>query len=174
MLLCYSMKILSEANSLSKPQDPFDHRKLFGLRSRSPPLPYMLSSMLQSRPHPKLFSEQGGDNGDSDNDLGDLSDSDQEEDGDEYDQLPPFKPLRKSQLAKLSKEQRKAYFEEYDYRVKLLQKKQWREELKRMREMKKKGKDGANDYGYTEEDPDSGSAAPVFVPLVDMGPATFL
>ncbi|KAK3041493.1 hypothetical protein RJ639_000470 [Escallonia herrerae] len=167
LLLCYSMKILSEASALSKPQDPYDHRKLFGFRVRSPPLLYMLSSMLQSRAHPKLSSEQGGDNGDSDIDLEDLSDSDREEDEDEYDQLPPFKPLRKSQLAKLSKEQRNAYYEEYDYRVKLLQKKQWKEELKRMREMKK-GKDTPTDYGYPEEDTDPGAAAPVAVPLPDM------
>lgn len=167
LLLCYSMKILSEANSLSKSQDPFDHRKLFGFRGRSPPLPYMLSSMLQSRTHPKLPSEQGGDNGDSDIDLDDLSDIEQDEE-DEYDQLPPFKPLRKAQLARLSREQRKAYFEEYDYRVKLLQKKQWMEELRRMKDMKKKGKDDSIDYGYTEEEADTGAAAPVAVPLPDM------
>ncbi|KAL0305348.1 UNVERIFIED_CONTAM: Translocase of chloroplast, chloroplastic [Sesamum angustifolium] len=167
LLLCYSMKILSEASSLSKPQDPFEHRKLFGFRARAPPLPYMLSSMLQSRAHPKLPSDQGGENVDSDVDLDDLSDSDQVEE-DEYDQLPPFKPLKKAQLAKLSTEQRKAYFEEYDYRVKLLQKKQWREELRRMREIKKKGKDVATDYGSTEDDVDSGAAAPVAVPLPDI------
>ncbi|KAF3622334.1 Translocase of chloroplast, chloroplastic [Capsicum annuum] len=167
LLLCYSMKILSEASALSKPEDPFDHRKLFGFRTRSPPLPYMLSSMLQSRAHPKLSAEQGGDNGDSDIDLDDLSDSDHEEE-DEYDQLPPFKPLRKIQLAKLSKEQRKAYFEEYDYRVKLLQKKQFREELRRMKEMKSKGKVAEMEYGYGEEEADAGAAAPVAVPLPDM------
>ncbi|CAN4091441.1 unnamed protein product [Withania somnifera] len=161
LLLSYSMKILAEASALSKPEDPFGHRKLFGFRTRSPPLPYMLSSMLQSRAHPKLSAEQGGDNGDSDIDLDDLSDSDQEEE-DEYDQLPPFKPLRKAQLAKLRKEQRKAYFEEYDYRVKLLQKKQLREELKRMKEMKSKGKEVA------EEEADAGAAAPIAVPLPDM------
>lgn len=168
LLLCYSMKILSEASSISKPQDPFDHRKLFGFRTRAPPLPYMLSSMLQSRPHPKLPSDQGGDSVDSDIDLDDFSDSDQEEE-DEYDQLPPFRPLRKAQISKLSREQRKAYFEEYDYRVKLLQKKQWKEELKRMREIKKRGKDAATDYGFAEEeDAESGGAAPVAVPLPDM------
>lgn len=166
LMLCYSMKILAEANSLSKPQDPYDNRKLFGFRVRSPPLPYMLSSMLQSRAHPKLSSEQGGDGGDSDVDLADLSDSDQEEDEDEYDQLPPFKPLRKSQLSKLSREQRKAYFDEYDYRVKLLQKKQWKEELKRMKEMKKRGKDAINDQAFQEEEGDA--PAPVAVPLPDM------
>ncbi|KAG9157963.1 hypothetical protein Leryth_000147 [Lithospermum erythrorhizon] len=165
LLLCYSMKILSEANSISKPQDPFDHRKLFGFRARSPPLPYMLSSMLQNHPHPKLSTDQ--DNVDSDIDLDELSDIDDEEE-DEYDQLPPFKPLKKAQLARLSSEQKKAYFEEYDYRVKLLQKKQWKEELRRMRQAKKGGKDAATDYGYAEEDADAGAAAPVAVPLPDM------
>ncbi|KAL6564202.1 hypothetical protein OROMI_015652 [Orobanche minor] len=170
LLLCYSMKILSEASSLSKPQDQIDHRKLFGFRARAPPLPYMLSSMLQSRAHPKLPSDQGGENGDSDIDLDDFSGSDQEEE-DEYDQLPPFKPLRKAQIEKLSIEQRKAYFEEYDYRVKLLQKKQWKEELKRMRECKKRGNNNINnatDNGFLDDDPDSGSAAPIAVPLPDM------
>ncbi|KDP28139.1 hypothetical protein JCGZ_13910 [Jatropha curcas] len=170
LLLCYSLKILSEASSLSKPQDPFDHRKLFGFRSRAPPLPYLLSWLLQSRSHPKLSTDQGGDNVDSDVDLADLSDSDQEEEEDEYDQLPPFKPLRRTQLAKLSKEQKKAYLEEYDYRVKLLQKKQWREELRRMREIKKKGKVAADEYGYNGEDVDQENGAPaaIPVPLPDM------
>ncbi|KAK8602044.1 hypothetical protein V6N13_058294 [Hibiscus sabdariffa] len=169
LLLCYSIKVLSEANSLSKPQDPFDHRKLFGFRVRSPPLPYLLSWLLQSRSHPKLSTDQGGENGDSDIDMADLSDSDQEEDEDEYDRLPPFRPLRKVQLGKLTKEQRKAYFEEYDYRVKLLQKKQWREELRRMREMKK-GKTAIDEYGNMGEDVDqeTGGPASVPVPLPDM------
>lgn len=170
LLLSYSMKILAEASSLSKPQDPFDHRKLFGFRVRAPPLPYLLSWLLQSRTHPKLSPDQGGENGDSDIDLDDFSDSDHEEDEDEYDQLPPFKPLRKVHLAKLSKEQKKAYFDEYDYRVKLFQKKQLREELKRMRETKKKGKDGVDDIGYMGEDIDQENEAPaaVAVPLPDM------
>ncbi|CAL2281166.1 unnamed protein product [Prunus armeniaca] len=167
LLLSYSMKILSEATNLSKPQESFDNRKLFGFRSRSPPLPYLLNWLLQPRPHPKLSSDQ--ENADSDIDLDDLSDSDQEEEEDEYDQLPSFKPLKKAQIAKLSKEQRKVYTEEYDYRVKLLQKKLWREELRRMKEMKKKGKVGADDYGYLgEEDPENGGPAAVPVPLPDM------
>lgn len=168
LLLCYSMKILSEASNLSKPQESFDHRKLFGFRSRSPPLPYLLSWLLQSRTHPKLSAEQGGENGDSDIDLDDLSDSDGEEE-DEYDQLPPFKPLRKSQIAKLTREQKKAYLEEYDYRVKLLQKKQWREELKRMKEMKKGKVSSAEEYGYPgEDDQENGAPAAVPVALPDM------
>ncbi|GLT99126.1 hypothetical protein SLE2022_165900 [Rubroshorea leprosula] len=169
LLLCYSMKILSEANSIAKPQDAFDFRKLLGLQLRSSPLPYLLSSLLQSRAHPKLSTDHGGDNVDSDVELGNSSDSDQEDD-DEYDQLPPFKPLGRSQVAKLSKEQRKAYFEEYDYRVKLLQKKQWREEVKRLREMKKRGKEGeSNDmYKGEEGNPEDGGPETVPVPLPDM------
>ncbi|XP_021763183.1 translocase of chloroplast 159, chloroplastic-like [Chenopodium quinoa] len=168
MLLCYSLKILADASLTSKPQDPVDHRKFFNFRTRSPPLPYLLSSLLQPRTHPKLSADQGGDNGDSDVDLDDLSDSDQEED--EYDQLPPFKPLRKTQIAKLSREQKKAYFEEYDYRVKLLQRKQLREELKRMRDMKKNGKPSMDEYSEMPEDYDGENGAPaaVPVPLPDM------
>ncbi|KAK1292695.1 hypothetical protein QJS10_CPB17g01338 [Acorus calamus] len=177
LLLIYSSKILSEANSLLKMQEPSSSAKLFGFRIRSPPLPYLLSSLLQSRPHPKL--EGSGDYGDSDVDVGDLSDSDNEgvEEEDEYDQLPPFKPLRKAQIAKLTKEQRKAYFDEYDYRVKLLQKKQWREELRRVREMKKNGKKGES-VGYGDgaaEDYDQdGAPASVPVAMPDMVlPPTF-
>ncbi|KAF6142629.1 hypothetical protein GIB67_015115 [Kingdonia uniflora] len=169
LLLVYSIKILSEANALAKPQNSLDPRKLFGFRTHSPPLPYLLSTLLQSRAHPKLPNSEGVENVDSDIDLGDLSDSDQEEE-DEYDQLPPFKPLRKNQVANLSKEQRKAYFEEYEYRVKLLQKKQWREELKRLKKIKKKGKDSRNDNGLMGEDNDqeNGSPATLPVPLPDM------
>lgn len=172
LLLCYSLKVLSETNSLLRPQEPLDHRKVFGFRVRSPPLPYLLSWLLQSRAHPKLPGDQGGDSVDSDIEIDDVSDSEQEDgEDDEYDQLPPFKPLRKTQLAKLSNEQRKAYFEEYDYRVKLLQKKQWREELKRMKEMKKNGKKlGESEFGYPgeEDEPENGAPAAVPVPLPDM------
>ncbi|XP_062020038.1 translocase of chloroplast 159, chloroplastic [Rosa rugosa] len=169
LLLSSSMKVLAEATNLSKPAEPFDHRKLFGFRTRSAPLPYLLSWLLQSRTHPKLSGDQGGENADSDIDLADLSDSDNEEEEDEYDQLPSFKPLKKSQIAKLSKEQKKAYLEEYDYRVKLLQKKMWREELKRMKEMKKGNKASADEYGYLgEEDPENAGPAAVPVALPDM------
>uniref|UniRef100_A0A6N2K804 AIG1-type G domain-containing protein n=1 Tax=Salix viminalis TaxID=40686 RepID=A0A6N2K804_SALVM len=161
LLLCYSLKILSEASSLAKPRDPFDHKKPFGFHLPSLPLPHLVSSLLQSRPHPKLPADQGGDNVDSNIDWVDLSDSDEEIE-DEYDQLPPFKPLKKSHVVKLTKEQRKAYLEEYDYRVKLLQKKQWQEEVKRLKEMKKKGKDGYDDIG---EDVDQEDVGPATVPV---------
>lgn len=160
LLMFYSIKILSQAIPLLTPQKYADNRKLFGLGVRSPPLTYFLASLLQSHAHPKLSGDQGGGSDTVDSDIGNLSDSEEEEE-DEYDQLPPFRPLKKSQIAKLSKEQRKAYFEEYDYRVKLLQKK----ELKRMREMKKKGKDGGNDYARMEEDADQEDTSPADVPV---------
>uniref|UniRef100_A0A0D9WCX6 AIG1-type G domain-containing protein n=1 Tax=Leersia perrieri TaxID=77586 RepID=A0A0D9WCX6_9ORYZ len=170
LLLCYSSKILSEANSLLKLQDP-NPGKLFGFRFRSPPLPFLLSSLLQSRAHPKLSPDQGGNEGDSDIELDDYSDIEQDEDEEEYDQLPPFKPLTKSQLGRLTKEQKNAYFDEYDYRVKLLQKKQWKDEIRRLKEMKKRGKTDMDAYGYgniageNDQDPPPEN---VSVPLPDM------
>ncbi|KAK6803756.1 hypothetical protein RDI58_001540 [Solanum bulbocastanum] len=166
LLLCYSIKILSEVDSIMKDQDLHDHRKPFGFPKRSLPLPYFLSSLLQSNVHPKVSNNQVGEDMDSDIELAYSSDSDQEVD--DYDDLPPFRPLRKSQIAKLSKEQKRAYFDEYDYRVKLLQKKQWREELKRLRDMKKKGKAEIGDYMEEGADQETGSQAGVAIPLPDM------
>ncbi|TMW83854.1 hypothetical protein EJD97_000594 [Solanum chilense] len=166
LLLCYSIKILSEVDSIVKDQDLHDHRKLFGFPKRSLPLPYFLSSLLQSNVHPKVSNNQVGGDIDSDIELAHSSDSDQEVD--DYDDLPPFRPLRKSQIAKLSKEQKRAYFDEYDYRVKLFQKKQWREELKRLRDMKKKGKAEIDDYMEEGADQETGSQAGVAIPLPDM------
>ncbi|KAJ8766231.1 hypothetical protein K2173_022290 [Erythroxylum novogranatense] len=167
LLLCYSLKILSEASSLFKSGDPFDDRKLLGFRPRSLPLPHLISSLLMCHPHPKLAADQINDNVESDVELLDLSDSDDE---DEYDKLPPFKPLRKSQVDKLSKEQRQAYFDEYDYRVKLLQRKQWKEEVKKLKEVRKKIKNNVGeDCANHEElvDKEDGSPSTVSVPLPD-------
>ncbi|CAA6662052.1 unnamed protein product [Spirodela intermedia] len=179
LLLCYSSKILSEANRILKLQDP-SPSKLFGFRTRSPPLPFLLSSLLQSKAHPKLATDQGIDNGDSDFDVDDLSEADKEEEEgeeDEYDRLPPFKPLRKAQIAKLTKEQRRAYYDEYDYRVKLLQKKQWKEELRRAQEMKKRQKEGQDFSSFDDMAGDydqDGAPATIPVPLPDMVlPPTF-
>ncbi|KAF1890693.1 hypothetical protein Lal_00013288 [Lupinus albus] len=176
LLLCYAIKILSEASNVSKTQDSYDTSRLFGFRVRTPPLPYLLSLLLQHRAHPKLPSEQGGiDDGEFAIDLADLSDSDSDEE--EYDRLLPFRPLKKAQVAKLTREQRNAYLEEYEYRIKLQQKKQWKEELRRMkeiREMKQKGKTAINDYGDMEDDQENGSPTAVAVPLPDMTlPPTF-
>ncbi|EEF45536.1 translocase of chloroplast 159, chloroplastic [Ricinus communis] len=155
LLLCYALKILSEASPKTKPRNQF--QKL--------PLPNFLTYLLQSRPHSKLTAKQDGDDIDSGVELLALSDSD----GDDYDQLPLFNPLKKSQVDKLSEEQRKAYIKEYDYRVKLLQKKQWKEEVKRLKELKKKGKDHKTYHGYSEEavDQENGGPATVEVPMPD-------
>ncbi|CAN4113557.1 unnamed protein product [Withania somnifera] len=167
LLLCYSIKILSELDSIMKDQDLHDHRKLFGFPMRSLPLPYFLSSLLQSNVHPKVSNNQVGEDMDSDIELSYSPDSDQEVE--DYDDLPAFRPLRKSQIAKLSKEQKRAYFDEYDYRVKLLQKKQWREELKKLRDLKKKGKTEMDDYMEEGADQETGGGDQgVAVPLPDI------
>ncbi|XP_020100591.1 translocase of chloroplast 159, chloroplastic-like [Ananas comosus] len=140
LLLCYTSKILSEADSLPKLPE-----KLFNFHHHSLPLPFLLSSLMKPRVHPKLLTDGTGEIGDLDTDLGDSSEVDQEqEEEDEYDKLPPFWPLSKAEIAKLTKKQRKAYFDEYDYRVKLLEKKQ-RKMLRRLAEMKKRGKSNDTD-----------------------------
>ncbi|KAK4425856.1 Translocase of chloroplast, chloroplastic [Sesamum alatum] len=168
LLSCYSVKILSELSSVVTIPNPFNHMKLFGLRIRSPSPFYFLSSLLQSNVHPKLSNDQSGVNVDSGVELGYLSDSDHEEDF-EYDNLPPFKPLDKSQIAELSSVLRKAYFEEYDYRVRLLQKKQLREEIRRFRDSRKE-KNGAANGTYLDAvmDQQTGSAETIAIPLPDM------
>lgn len=164
LLQCYSSKILFEINSLLKLQDP-SPRKFFGFQIRAPPLSYLLSSLLQSRSHPKIATDQG----DSDIEIGELSDSDHE-----YDQLPPFNPLKKSQIINLTKDQKKAYFDEYDYRVKLLQKKQWKEENRRTDEMKKRAKGGQTQTADPDVHDQESVPATVSVPLPDMNmPPTF-
>lgn len=67
LLQCYTLKTLSEVNTLLKLQDPF-LGKFFGFWFRAPPPACLLSSLLQSRSHPKVATDQG----DSDIDLGDL------------------------------------------------------------------------------------------------------
>lgn len=163
LLLCYSIKILSEVDSIMKDQDLHDHRKLFGFPKRSLPLPYFLSSLLQSNVHPKV---QADEDMDSDIELAYSSDSDLEVS--DCDDLPPFRSLRKSEIAKLSKEKKRAYYDEYDYRVKLLQKKQWREELKRLRNLKKAGKAEISAYMEESADQETGSQVGVAIPLPDM------
>ncbi|VAI39596.1 unnamed protein product [Triticum turgidum subsp. durum] len=132
LLLCYSLKMVAEIDTLSTRRAASP--RLFDLRLQMPPLPYFLSSLLQSREHPRRANEQKVESVGSDVDPDELLDDDQEDE--EYDQLPPFKPLSKSQVAKLSKEQQKLYFDEYDYRTKLLQKKQLKEQRRRLKEMK--------------------------------------
>lgn len=172
LLLSFASKILAEANKLLNMQDS-PPGKAFGTRTRAPPLPFLLSSLLQSRPQLKLPEEQFGDDDTLDDDLDESSDSDNES---EYDELPPFKRLTKAQLAKLTKAQKKAYFDELEYREKLFMKKQLKEEKKRRKMMKKMSaaaKDLPRDYSENVEE-ESGGAASVPVPMLDLAlPASF-
>ncbi|RLN28493.1 hypothetical protein C2845_PM05G13110 [Panicum miliaceum] len=129
LFLCYSSKILCEANSLLKFQDP-NPRELFGFHF--PTLPFMLSSLMQSRAHPKLSPEQGGKKGDFHIKLDEYFNVQQDDDGENNDRLPPFKPLTKAQLARLTRKQ----------------KKQWKNEICKLKEMKKRGGIYLDDYGY--------------------------
>ncbi|KAJ3703837.1 hypothetical protein LUZ61_007542 [Rhynchospora tenuis] len=133
LLLCYSVKIMSEVYSLLKLEDLTLSNADFGLGMLRLPLQFFLSSLLRSRPHLKMT----GGVVDSDDDTDELSDSDLEREENEYDALPPFKPLRKSEIEKLSKEQKKIYFDEYAYRIKLFENKQRKEALRRSKEMKR-------------------------------------
>ncbi|XWS62665.1 hypothetical protein CRYUN_Cryun06bG0030300 [Craigia yunnanensis] len=171
LLLSFASKILAEANTLLKLQDT-PPGKPFATRTRTPPLPFLLSSLLQSRPQVKLPEEQYGDDG-LDDDLDESSDS---EDESEYDKLPPFKRLTKAQIAKLTKAQKKAYFDELEYREKLFMKKQLKEEKKQRKMMKKMAaaaKDLPSEYGENVEEVSS-AASSVPVPMPDLSlPASF-
>ncbi|XP_022725286.1 translocase of chloroplast 120, chloroplastic-like isoform X2 [Durio zibethinus] len=172
LLLSFASKILAEANALLKLQDT-PPGKPFATRTRAPPLPFLLSSLLQSRPQVKLPEEQSGDDDDLDDDLDESSDS---EDESEYDELPPFKRLTKAQIGKLSKAQKKAYFDELEYREKLFMKKQLKEEKKQRKMMKKMAaaaKDLSSEYGDNGEE-ESSAASSVPVPMPDLTlPASF-
>ncbi|KAG6543656.1 hypothetical protein Mapa_014839 [Marchantia paleacea] len=168
LLLCFASKILAEANSLLKLQDNTPGRP-FGARPRVPPLPFLLSSLLQSRAQLKLPDEQMGDDDESDEELEEDEDSDEEED---YDQLPPFRRLGREEVAELDEDNRRKYFEELAERERLFQKKQWKEELKRRREMKRRMADAprGDQPQLADEgaDDDMGRSAAVPVPMPDM------
>lgn len=168
LLLSFASKILAEANTLLKLQDS-PPGKPSAARSRSPPLPFLLSSLLQSRPQVRLPEEQVAD----EDTLDESSESDDEAD---YDELPPFRRLTKAQLAKLSRAQKKAYYDELEYREKLFMKKQLKEEKERRKMMKKMAatsKDLPSDYSENTEE-ESAGAASVPVPMPDWAlPASF-
>ncbi|CAI9275714.1 unnamed protein product [Lactuca saligna] len=174
LLLSFASKILVEANMLLKLQDS-PPGKPFGTRARAPPLPFILSNLLQSRPQLKLPNEQFGD--DEDDDVDDDDDDDDvdaksDDESSEYDELPPFKRLTNAQLAKLSKVQKKAYYDELEYREKLFMKKQLKEEKKR-RKMMKKMMEEAKNIPEVEDD-ESNGAATVPVAVQDMNlPVSF-
>ncbi|XWS55065.1 hypothetical protein CRYUN_Cryun10bG0143200 [Craigia yunnanensis] len=163
LLLSFASKILAEANTLLKLQDT-PPGKPFTTRTRTPPLPFLLSSLLQSRPQVKLPEEQYSDEDGLDDDLDESSDS---EDESGYDELPPFKWLTKAQIAKLNKAQKKAYFDELEYREKLFMKKQLKEEKKQRKMMKKMAaaaKDLPSEFGENAEESTGASSVPVPMP----------
>ncbi|MCO5605833.1 hypothetical protein L7F22_060017 [Adiantum nelumboides] len=166
LLLCFASKILAEANSLLKLQDN-SPTKPFGVRSRVPPLPFLLSSLLQSRAQLKLPDEQVGTDDESEDESDDEAESDGEE---EYDDLPPFRRLTRDELKLLDKEQRRTYAEELEYREKLFMKKQLKDERARKKELKRRlaalPKEAVQ---YIEENlEDENAAASVPVPMPDM------
>ncbi|KAL3539066.1 hypothetical protein ACH5RR_002432 [Cinchona calisaya] len=173
LLLSFASKILAEASALLKlPDSP--PGKPFASRSRSPPLPFLLSSLLQSKSPVKLPGEQFSDD---DNTLDDdLDESSDMEDEAECEELPPFKSLTKAQLTKLPRDQRKAYYDELEYRERIFMKKQLKEE-KKQRKMMKKMQAAANDLPteYREnEEAENGGVASVSVPMPDLAlPASF-
>ena len=112
LLLSFASKILAEANELLKLQDS-PPGKPFG-QTRAPSLPFLVSSFLQVREPMQANLEE-------------LDNSDDE--SMDSNALPPFKCLTKAQVNALTKEQRKAYYEELDYRERLL----YREERRRRR-----------------------------------------
>ncbi|ONK70365.1 uncharacterized protein A4U43_C05F32970 [Asparagus officinalis] len=115
LLLCTATKVLGDANNILRFQDSFQVTKK---KTRLPSLPHLLSSLL----HPRNSLED--EPGELFNDIED----------DEYDQLPLIRILTKSQYKKLSKEQRKAYLDELEYRETLYLKKQWNDEIRRRKE----------------------------------------
>ncbi|KAK8445506.1 hypothetical protein SEVIR_9G337200v4 [Setaria viridis] len=166
LLLCFASKVLAEANVLLKLQDSNPVGKLS--RTRIPPLPFLLSSLLQSRAPLKLPEEQFGDDDDLEDDSADDCDSDDDSD---YDDLPPFKRLTKAQLSKLNKAQQKAYLEELDYREKLFYRKQLKEERMRRKLMKKMAAEAstrANDFNNSNSEDDPNTPTNVAVPMPDM------
>lgn len=60
LLLCYSIKTLSEVSSVVNIQNRLDIRKIFGLRIHSPSQSSVLSSLSQPNAHPKLSNDQNG------------------------------------------------------------------------------------------------------------------
>lgn len=172
LLLSFASKILAEANTLLKLQDG-PPGKPFTTRARAPPLAFLLTSLLRSRPQLKLPREQYDDDDDTlDDDLDESINSDDES---EFDKLPPFKNLTKTQLAELSKVQRKAYYDELEYREKLFMKKQLREEKQRRRMMKNMAAP-ANDVptDYSDGLEETGGETSVPVTMADLPlPASF-
>jgi predicted GTPase len=159
LLLCYSVKIMSDVYSVLKPDDLDLLDAGVDLHMFHLPPQFFLSSLLRSRPHLKLT----GGTVESDDDSEEPSDSDLEKGEDEYDTLPPFRPLKKSEIDKLTGEQKKKYFEEYAYRIKLFENKQWKEVARRSKKMKRVLSEGFAVDGVGDVGEEQGAAKSVHI-----------
>lgn len=83
---------------------------------------------------------------------------------------PSYRPLSKEELEELSKDQKQQYFEELSDREKLFQKKQWREQVRRRKELKKQAAALSNEglSQPADQADEAGTAAPVPVQMPDM------
>ncbi|GJT66471.1 translocase of chloroplast 120, chloroplastic-like protein [Tanacetum coccineum] len=113
--------------------------------------------------------------GDANDDaLDDDIDESSDEETSEYDELPPFKRLTNAHVSKLSKEQKKSYYDELEYREKLFMKKQLKEEKKRRILMNWNTKIFPTELTDNNVEEDSNAAATVPVAVQDMTlPASF-
>lgn len=81
------------------------------------------------------------------------------------------RPLSKEELEELDKEQKQDYLDEIADRERLFQKKQYREEMRRRKEMKKRAAQMSKEelaQPGDEADDEAGKAAAVPVPMPDM------
>lgn len=83
---------------------------------------------------------------------------------------PSCRPLSKEELEELSKDQKQQYFEELSDREKLFQKKQWREQVRRRKELKKRASALSNEglSQPADQADEAGTAASVPVQMPDM------
>ncbi|GJT08714.1 translocase of chloroplast 120, chloroplastic-like protein [Tanacetum coccineum] len=114
---------------------------------------------------------------DNDDALDDDIDESSDEETSEYDEFPPFKRLTNAHVSKLSKEEKKSYYDELEYREKLFMKKQLKEEKKRRKMMKKMAEAAKifpTELTDNNVEEDSNAAATVPVAVQDMTlPASF-
>ncbi|XP_002969578.2 translocase of chloroplast 120, chloroplastic [Selaginella moellendorffii] len=142
LLLCFSARILAEANTYLKLPESMPLTRLCERRSGSP-MPVLLASMLQARSEVQQPDEE---------EYGEV-DPDEDEDGEaEFDQLPPFRRLLQDELDALDEDNRQSYFEELALREKLFKRKLWKTQCRRWREMKNRGVEDGEDEQQQHRD----------------------
>lgn len=179
LLLCFSSKILAEANSLWRAQDAAGGMSRMGGggggRTRSNTLPFLLSQLLLWHDPLRLPDDQMGAEEDELEEI--FGDEVDEKEEDEYD-LPPFNPLSKEQLAKLTPQQQRDYHEELEDREKIFRRREFKESIRRRREMKRRATEVKS--GFTteetsameeEEEAQRNAAVPVAMPDLLLPPS---